>query len=193
MPTRHPKKPAKKPSKTKPSAKIELTKPISLNLRDGLGLLWQRPLTRDEINQQILTKAFEKLNDVAAYYGIDADDPHKWFKVSYQLSKKLGYMNFTTEHIRGRGTPRKIAIGEDQELVAKMDAIKAKLNLKSATIDGPRRGIQDAAKELKKSTEYGHLSVKTIINRYGIAKNTAGRFPGGIFGPLDKPQATPEK
>jgi hypothetical protein len=125
---------------------LDLKKPFKAELPMGAD-----PST---IEEQLRKWTFEKLDKLLDHYKIEprAD---KWLALSFYLARELGLLNIADKKARGR--PRTRSLETEADLVAEIDAIRARR----------KRGPSDATAILSRKKG---VKQKTLSNRYAEAK-----------------------
>src|SRR5262249_55725713 len=153
-----PKKTIKKPGVNLPS---DLRLPIQI---ESLGL-WPASLTRDEIIKQLSEQADEKLNALMKHYNIPLHSHEKWKHLSWCLAEELGLMEATFKRHK---KPHASRVWSEKEslLVERIDRKIAERRQRGLSVS-----IRNIASYLTAADpKFKHLTVKSLVNRYGEAK-----------------------
>jgi hypothetical protein len=173
-----PRKAIKKPGASLPSG---LRAPIQI---ESLGL-WLGSLTRDEIIKQLSEQADEKLNALVKYYKIPHHSPEKWKHLSWCLAEELGLMEVMLKRPKKPHASR-VWSEKESRLVERIDKKIAERRQRGLSVS-----IRNIASYLTADAEYKHLTVKSMVNRYGEAKRRRAR--GSLANLPERQGRYPEK
>jgi hypothetical protein len=173
-----PRKAIKKPGTSLPSG---LRAPIQI---ESLGL-WLGSLTRDEIIKQLSEQADEKLNALVKHYNIPLHSPEKWKHLSWCLAEELRLMEVTLKRPK---KPHASRVWSEKEslLVDRIDKKIAERRRRGLSVS-----IRNIASYLNADPEFKHLTVKSVVNRYGEAKRR--RAQGSLASLPERQSRNPEK
>jgi hypothetical protein len=173
-----PRKAIKKPGASFPSG---LRGPIQI---ESLGL-WPGSLTRDEIIKQLSEQGGEKLNALVKHYNIPLHSPEKWKHLSWCLAEELGLMEVMLKRPK---KPHASRVWSEKEirLVERIDKKIAERRQRGLSVS-----IRNIARYLIADPEFKHLTVKSVVNRYGEAKRR--RAQGSLASPPARQGRNPEK
>jgi hypothetical protein len=165
----------------KPSLPSGLRAPIQI---ECLGL-WPGSLTRDEIINQLSEQGGEKLNALMKHYNIPLHSREKWKHLSWCLAEELGLMEATFKRPK---KPHASRVWPEKEslLVERIDKKIAERRQR-----GLSASIRNIASYLTADPEFEHLTVKSMVNRYGEAKRR--RAEGGLASLPERQGRNPEK
>jgi hypothetical protein len=163
----------------KPRAK--LPKELKQAIYISLGI-WRQGLTSDEIKRQLHQQVNKKLKALMNHYNILTNSSDKWKDLSFCLAEELGLMTVTLDQPKGPGKPSVWSYEDAKRLVQRMGEEIQRLSKKLKR--KPNRVATDAAIALAKKypEKYGHLDSKSLVNRWGEAKERMRQIPGT---PLD--------
>jgi hypothetical protein len=155
----------KTPKKCGANLPSELRAPIYVEVTTGLGLWQTKPLTKIEIIKQASKLTNQRLEVLMRHYRISPSSSNKWQRLSFHLAKELGLMDITFEKPRSRKKFGQLKAGGT--LIERMDKLRAKYpDLESLAVAAiVRRKYLD---------DYKDLTPKSLVNRYGEAKQRFG-------------------